>query len=80
MKDAKAIVSSSGSNFPLDAPCGLELDCGNGVKFNCETRVPSKSAPLCSSALAEASMNPLAFVAVEKHINAVTKTGAEPRI
>ena len=26
MKDAKAIVSSSGSNFPLDAPCSLELD------------------------------------------------------
>lgn len=46
MKDAKAIVSSSGSNFPLDAPCSLELDCGNGVKFNCETRVPGEKCSI----------------------------------
>jgi len=53
---------------------------GTGSNLIAKLESRAKSAPLCSSALAEASMNPLAFVAVEKHINAVTKTGAEPRI
>lgn len=37
LKELKGSISGSGSTYPIDGPCWLELDCGDGHKYRCET-------------------------------------------
>lgn len=62
MKDCRATFASSRSNFPLEAPCSLELDCGEGVKFHCETRVPGEKCTFMLFAIGGGQYEPFGII------------------
>lgn len=42
LKQERTSITTSG-NFPMSAPCRMEIDCGDGQKLYCETSNPGET-------------------------------------
>lgn len=51
LRQLRGTITTSGV-FPLPAPCQIEIDCGNGEKYSCQTHTPGENCGIMLAGVA----------------------------
>lgn len=62
LKESKGQIIGSGSNFPLPAPCSLEIDCGDGTKYTCSTYTAGEKCNVLLFSVGGGSYEPFGII------------------